>query len=131
MRAGERDILDLILKNLDKLDAIVAKIDRQQGVLQTIQEHNQQHIADLSQQHKRMNDILGENTDQLKVHIARTKHLESWMENLEKRVMPLEEEKIHAVKSKRHHKERMMKVFYIIASLSAIASIIFGILKLL
>lgn len=91
---SENNKLDYIQERIDSVSEAVAKIDKDTAIQRCALESHTKQDEQMYDELKRMNDILQQNTDSLKLHMQNNILLKDMLNNMNKRLEPIEVEYI-------------------------------------
>ena len=137
------EIMDLLLKGLEKVEEKcdktlekVSEINRAVDRLEMAQDVQENHMKRFHEEHRRMNDILDENTKSLIIHEKRTTISEKRIEinedkhlQLEERFKPIEKRYNEVQIIKKFLASKWGKISIIIGIMSAIAGVVMKFIK--
>jgi DNA replication protein DnaD len=86
--------IDYIQERLEGVATSVAKIDKDNAIQRIALEEHTKSDEKMYEELKRMNDILQQNTDSLKEHMHRSDLLEDLVHKMDKRISPIELERV-------------------------------------
>lgn len=124
MAKTTEDMLVKIVDKLDELQKSTHNIDKEVALQKAAAEDHAQDLKVLQQEQKRNNDILQQNTQSLNEHMARTDLLESMVEKMDARLVPIEVERIQKEAIAAHRKDMMKKWGKIIGVLATLGGLI-------
>ncbi len=128
---------EFISKHLDKLEKTIEKVDEKCDNIdksvalfgQRFEEHLKQDEL-MYNEFKRMVDILQDNTNDIKHHIARTDALQSLVTSINERLTPFEQDKLKKEAVREFMMERSVKWGKRIGIIGGILTVIYTILKI-
>ena len=129
-------VLELILQTMEKVDQKVEKVnDKVEAIGNKVVEQNQicdNHtnlIKEIGSEQSKMNEILDRNTASLDEHIKRTAILEEEVVDLDKRITPLEDDRLRKGIISSFVKRNAKVIVTVIGISGTIAGIVFGVAK--
>lgn len=124
MAKTTEDMLTKIVEKLDDLQKSTHSIDKEVYLQKAAANERHADIKSIQEEQKRSNEILQENTNSLNEHMARTELLEKAAQSMDRRLTPLEVEKIEKEAVVRHRKEVILLVAKIVGVMTALGGII-------
>ncbi len=127
MADGISSKLTLIQDKVDEVSDTVHKVDKEVALQKAAFDDHLKQDERMYEEFKRMNDILQQNTESLKEHMHRTNLLEDLVQKMDKRLSPIELDRIEREAVKKYRNERLVKIAKILGAIGALIGIIAGI----
>ena len=124
MAKSTEDLLAKIVDKLDELQKSVHGVDKEVALQKAASEDRGRDMKVIQEEQKRNNDILQENTNSLNEHMHRTDLLERAVDGMDKRLTPIEKDKIEKEAISAHKREVMVRTAKIIATIATLGGII-------
>lgn len=124
MAKTTEDMLAKIVDKLDELQKSTHSIDKEVALQKAAALERSYDIKAIQESQAINNAILQENTNSLNEHMARTELLEKAVNSLDRRLTPIEIDKIEKEAIAKHRKEVMVRWAKIIGSLATLGGII-------
>ena len=103
------DMLNKIDEKLDEVSDSIHKVDKEVALQKAAFEAHTAQDEQMYEELKRMNDILQQNTESLKQHMAQTQLLKDTVLKIDARLAPIEVERIEAEAVKKYRNEKLKK----------------------
>lgn len=113
------DMLNKIDEKLDEVSDSIHKVDKEQSLQKAAFDAHQKQDEHMYEELKRMNDILQQNTESLKQHMAQTQLLKDTVLKIDARLAPIEVERIEAEAVRNYRNEKLKKYGKILGIVAA------------
>lgn len=120
------DMLNKIDEKLDEVSDSIHKVDKEVALQKAAFDEHVKTDEKMYEELRRMNDILQQNTESLKEHMAQTHLLKQTVLKMDARLLPIEVERIEQEAIRKYRNEKLKKWGKILGIIATVVGVLAG-----